>query len=238
MNKVLFLSGAGLSAESGLKTFRDNDGLWENFDVMEVCSVEGYQRDKQKVLDFYDLRRRDLKDKLPNETHFMIKRLKDKFKDEIVIITQNVDDLFEKTGLAKKDIVHLHGKLRNLICENCDQSFDIGNDSIKEYKTCPSCKKENVLRHQVVMFGEAAPEYKSLYYYLEQAELLVVIGTSGTVIAVEQFSRYVKYSILNNLEPSYDINDSNFDKKFYEPATTAAPKIEKLVDKFLSDGVL
>lgn len=88
------------------------------------------------------------------------------------------------------------------------------------------------------MFGEAAPEYKSLYYYLEQAELLVVIGTSGTVIAVEQFSRYVKSSILNNLEPSYDINDSNFDKKFYEPATTAAPKIEKLVDKFLSDGVL
>ncbi len=236
MNKVLFLSGAGLSAESGLKTFRDNDGLWENFDVMEVCSVEGYQKDKQKVLDFYDLRRKDLKDKKPNDTHFMIKRLKDKYKDEIVIITQNVDDLFEKTGLDKKDIIHLHGKLRNLICEICDHSFDIGNESIKSYEICPSCKNKDTLRHSVVMFGEAAPKYKSLYYYLEQAELLVVIGTSGTVIAVEQFSRYVKYSILNNLEQSYDINDANFNKKFYETATSAAPKIKKLVEDFLQYG--
>ena len=121
MATILFISGAGLSAESGLRTFRDTDGLWEEYEVMEVCSTQGFLADRQKVLDFYDDRRRDLHDKKPNEAHFMMARLKKEFGDEIAILTQNVDDLLERAGCT--DVVHLHGTLTDLRCEACGEVF-------------------------------------------------------------------------------------------------------------------
>ena len=105
MKKVLILSGAGLSAESGLRTFRDSDGLWEEYDIMEVCSARGFRANRQKVLDFYDKRRAQLAECEPNEAHRMIARIKAKYPEQIAVLTQNVDDLLERAGCQK--VVHL-----------------------------------------------------------------------------------------------------------------------------------
>lgn len=233
MSNVLILTGAGLSAESGIKTFRDSNGLWEEHDVMEVCSVQGYLNDREKVLNFYDLRRKDSEHKHPNAAHFMIAEMGHKFGKEVSIITQNVDDLLEKAGC--ENVVHLHGKLRELRCEMCGNIFDIGYRSIKEIPECPKCKS-HALRHHIVMFGEPAPFYQKLYNELTSTELLVVVGTSGEVLPVDQFASYTKYSILNNLEHSMAINHMIFTHTFYEKATTAAPKIKKLIEKYFETG--
>lgn len=116
MKKVLILSGAGLSAESGLKTFRESNGLWEEYDVMEVCSASGFRKNPKKVREFYDERRAQLEKVKPNHAHEMIAKLKTEFKDQIFVITQNVDDLLERAGC--KGVIHLHGFFtRALLCE-------------------------------------------------------------------------------------------------------------------------
>ncbi|MBN1970690.1 MAG: NAD-dependent deacetylase [Candidatus Delongbacteria bacterium] len=235
MNDITILSGAGLSAESGLKTFRDNNGLWENYDVMEVCSVGGFIKDRNKVLDFYDLRRKDIEDKTPNESHFMQAKLKKEYSDRISIITQNVDDLLEKAGCD--DVIHLHGKLRELRCEKCGNIFDIGYSSIRDYPNCPHCNSSK-LRHNVVMFGEEAPFYRELYYQLSITKLLVVIGTSGNVLPVDSFANSVDFSILNNLERSEMIRERSFTKCFYGNATQYANKIYELVEDYIKYRVI
>ncbi|MBN2790358.1 MAG: NAD-dependent deacetylase [Candidatus Delongbacteria bacterium] len=233
MNKVLILSGAGLSAESGIRTFRSNNGMWEEHNVMEVCSVQGFIQDRQLVLDFYDKRRKDISDKLPNDSHFMISGLKEKYPGNITVMTQNVDDLLEKSGC--KEVIHLHGKLRELKCEVCGNEFDIEYRSIKEFSECPECKSHS-LRHNVVMFGEPAPMYQRLYNELMKTDLLVIIGTSGEVLPVSQFASYTRYSILNNLDKSFAIDDSIFTYTFYERATTAASKIKKIISEYFETG--
>ncbi|PID28318.1 MAG: NAD-dependent deacetylase [Candidatus Cloacimonadota bacterium] len=235
MADILILSGAGVSAESGLSTFRDNNGLWENHNVMEVCSVEGYMSNREKVLNFYDLRRSDLKDKKPNKMHKLIVKLANEYPKKISVITQNVDDLFEKAG--SKNIIHLHGYLKEIVCENCGLIKDIGYENIKNHITCDRCKTKS-MRHNVVMFGEAAPFYQDLYNAVDKCNLLVVIGTSGTVIPVEHFARHTKYSILNNLEESVDINDRFFTKVYYSKTTEAAEKIEKDIRTFIEKGYI
>lgn len=230
MKKVLILSGAGISAESGIRTFRDADGLWEEYDVMEVCSVEGFARNPKLVEHFYDARRRDLRDKLPNAAHEMVARLKQKYPDQIEVLTQNVDDLFERAGCP--GVIHLHGTLTDLRCEECGRVYEIGYEA-QEGSTCPSCESDNI-RHNVVMFGEAAPMYAQLQRALNEAEMLVVIGTSGYVINVATFAQWFEYSILNNLD-SDDMLDPFFKTLYIEKATSAAPKIEMDVEAFLDN---
>ncbi|MDH5464243.1 MAG: NAD-dependent deacetylase, partial [Thiovulaceae bacterium] len=175
MAKVVILSGAGLSAESGIRTFRESDGLWEEYDVAEVCSTQGFQANRQKVLDFYDLRRADIEFKEPNAAHEMVARIKKRFPKDIAVITQNVDNLLERAGCP--EIVHLHGTLTDLRCEDCEHVFTIGYRS-QNGLVCPACESE-LVRHNVVMFGESAPMYRVLSQELSDAQLLIVIGTSG-----------------------------------------------------------
>lgn len=233
MNKVLILSGAGLSAESGIRTFRDSNGLWEEYDIMEVCSAQGFAKDRQKVLNFYDQRRADISEKKPNEAHLMITDLKKKHPGNIHVLTQNVDDLLEKSGCP--DVIHLHGTLRDLRCENCGNIWDIGYGSIKG-KTCPKCGTSNT-RHNVVMFHEPAPAYELLYETISKCAtgLFIAIGTSGQVIDAGGIADYFKLSILNNRDPE-PIMDKAFTKVFHENATTAAPKIAELVEEFITSG--
>ena len=228
MAKVVILSGAGLSAESGIRTFREGDGLWEEYNVMEVCSTQGFRNDRQKVLSFYDMRRADIEYKEPNAAHKMIARIKDKFPHDIAVITQNVDDMLERAGC--KDIIHLHGTLTDLRCEDCDHVFAIGYDSQKG-SICPACESENV-RHNVVMFGESAPMYEILTREINDAELLVVIGTSGHVIDTAYYAKVVGNAVLNNIDVDA-YHDAAFGTKFYEPATKTASKIEAIIEEFL-----
>jgi len=235
MNQILILSGAGLSAESGIRTFRDSNGLWEDYDIMEVCSAQGFAKDRQKVLDFYDMRREDIKDKIPNAAHLMTAQLKKKYPKNIHILTQNVDDLLEKAGC--EDIHHLHGTLRDLRCEACGNIWDIGYGSIKG-KTCPKCQSDHI-RHNVVMFHEPAPAYDTLYELIAKCrnELFIAIGTSGQVIDAGGIADYFKFSILNNRDPEPTM-DRSFTKVFHELATTAAPKIAELAKVFIKTGEL
>ena len=229
MKKVYILSGAGLSAESGVRTFRDTNGLWEEYKVEDVCSVRGYEKDPQLVLDFYDARRADIKDKKPNRAHEGIAKLKQKYPDNIEVLTQNVDDLLERAGCP--DVKHLHGTLTDLRCEDCGKVFAIGYDSQKGV-VCPRCESDRI-RHNVVMFGEAAPEYVHLHRLYNEADMVVVIGTSGYVIDTAYIAQLVPYSILNNLDPDPNI-DKYFSKVYIKKATQAIDDIVKDVEEFLS----
>ena len=225
---VMILSGAGLSAASGLKTFRDNGGLWEEYSISEVCSIEGFKKNPLKVLDFYDERRAQLSSVKPNKAHEIISSIKEKYPKNVHILTQNVDDLLERAGC--KDVVHLHGFLPELRCNKCGFAFNIGYESYKN-KICQKCGSNSV-RHNIVMFGEQAPEYTRLYSLLEIVDLLVVIGTSGEVLPIDRFAMYSPKSILNNLDDPYNLA-KYFSKAYIQSAISALPKIKYDIDEFM-----
>ncbi len=227
--KVYIVSGAGLSAESGIKTFRDSDGLWENYSIEEVCSTTGWLRNRQKVTNFYNDRRADLENKEPNYAHKRLAELKAKYPQNIFILTQNVDNMLEKAGC--KGVIHLHGTLTDLRCERCKFVFPIGYKR-QGYSVCPKCNSESV-RHNVVMFGEPASAYEHLRKLYNEADMIVVIGTSGHVIDTAYMAQLVDYSILNNLDIDEN-HDQYFTKKFYLPATEAIDDIFNLVDEYLA----
>ncbi len=152
MKKVMILNGAGVSAESGIRTFRDSsDGLWEEYDIDKVCSVNGWRNDRKFVTEFYNQRRTELESKKPNVAHYMFAKLEKELGDRVWNLTQNVDDLFERAGC--KNVIHLHGTLRDLRCEDCNHIWDIGYRAQKDDERCPKCNSSRV-RHNVVMFGE------------------------------------------------------------------------------------
>ena len=234
MSKVLILSGAGISAESGISTFRDSDGLWEKHRIEDVCSAGCLDTNGDATRAFYDARREDIEDKEPNYAHKVIVQLKHQYPKEIAVLTQNVDDLFEKAGIGRDEIVHLHGFLRELRCRNCEEIFEIGYKKQNECfnAQCPECGGE--LRPNIVFFGEAAPLYSNLTQALNECELIVIIGTSGNVLDVTYFAQLSKLSILNNLEPSEAIDDSYFSKVFYAKATEAIGEISEYIEDFLN----
>ena len=235
MSKILILSGAGISAESGINTFRDSDGLWEGHEIAKVAQIGVLETNRAEAIEFYDKRRLDIKNKEPNKAHKVIAKLKSKYPKEISIITQNVDNLFEKAGLESKEIVHLHGFLTEVRCEQCNFTYDIGYKKIGEDSfngKCPKCYSKKI-RPNIVMFGEEAPNYRVLNNELNDCELLVVIGTSGNVLDVTAMAKYIPNSILNNLEKSDAIDDSVFNKTIYNKATEAICDIEKEIELFL-----
>ena len=230
MAKVVILSGAGISAESGISTFRDSDGLWENHDIKDICTDGCLETNYDETINFYDKRRENIKNKLPNKAHLELAKLKEKYEDEIAIITQNVDDMFEKANC--KGVLHLHGFLKEVRCMDCDTITNIKYQSQHDViKYCPKC--DGKIRPNIVFFGEAAPMYEILYHHLDNCEFLVVIGTSGNVIAVNRMATFTDNSILNNLESSDAINDKVFGKVLYKKATEAIDEIVEDIEVYL-----
>ncbi|MEA1920826.1 MAG: Sir2 family NAD-dependent protein deacetylase [Campylobacterota bacterium] len=214
MKKIMIVSGAGLSAESGISTFRDHDGLWENYDVMQVCSTQGWEDDRELVTQFYNARRRDLEDKIPNNAHNVLASLEKKYPAKIIHLTQNVDNLMEKAGA--NEVIHLHGTLTDLRCESCGHIFDVGYASQNEHDACPRCEGDHI-RHNVVMFGEAAPNYEHIYEAIAQSDLFIAIGTSGQVIDIVALAQEFQHSILiNPKREDYMSAFGAFDKKIDE----------------------
>ena len=210
MKKIMILSGAGLSAESGIHTFRDHDGLWENHDVMEVCSTEGWIKDLQNVTRFYNDRRHDLASKEPNHAHKVLAELEQEYRGRVMHLTQNIDNLMEKAGA--KDITHLHGTLTDLRCEACNETFDVGYAPQEGNEYCPHCGNKRV-RHNVVMFGESAPQYSHLHQAIRECTLFIAIGTSGAVIDIVPIAKEFKHSIL--IDPKRQKIASVYDPKSY-----------------------
>ena len=192
--KITVLTGAGVSAESGITTFRDSDGLWENHNVEDVASIEGWYRNKELVLDFYNARRAQLADVRPNAAHLAIASLEEEF--DVTVVTQNVDNLHERAGSTR--IIHLHGELTKVRPENCcndrdgyseETVFDIGFDAIEVGDMAPNGAQ---LRPHIVWFGEAVPKIDSAIDAVEAADIILIVGTSLQVYPAAGLYRYAR----------------------------------------------
>ena len=192
--KLVVLTGAGVSAESGISTFRDSDGLWEQYKVEDVASIEGWYRNPGLVLDFYNARRAQLAQVRPNEAHRSIASLENEY--DITVVTQNVDNLHERAGSTR--IIHLHGELTKVRPENCCNEtdgfseaavFDIGTDSISLGDMAPNGKQ---LRPHIVWFGEAVPKIEAAIDAVEAADIILIVGTSLQVYPAAGLYAYAK----------------------------------------------
>ncbi|CAL1518319.1 Sir2 family NAD-dependent protein deacetylase [Chitinophaga sp. MM2321] len=183
--KLVVLTGAGISAESGLRTFRDSDGLWEGHDVYEVASPEGWLKNPELVLDFYNDRRQDVKAAMPNAAHTGLATLEDKY--DVCIITQNVDDLHERGGSTR--VLHLHGEIFKMRSVKNDRLvFDIRQD----IKMGDLAADGGQLRPHIVWFGEAVPMIEAALQEVRKADIFVVIGTSLQVYPAAGLLHYAK----------------------------------------------
>ena len=225
MKKIVVLTGAGISAESGLKTFRDSNGLWEGHDVMEVASPEGWFKNQALVLDFYNQRRRQLKSVKPNAAHQALVSLEEKF--DVAIVTQNVDDLHERAGSTT--VIHLHGELlkaRSTVDENLVLNW---SDDIKEGDLCA---KNSQLRPHIVWFGEMVPLLDTAAQLTSEADCILIIGTSMQVYPAASLINYAKAdTAIYFIDPKPNIKSQANLEVIAENASTGVPTVvEKLLN--------
>jgi len=234
--KILIFSGAGISAESGISTFRDSNGLWNNHNIEEICSQDTWKHNFEAIHTFYNQRRIQLDEVQPNKAHHLVAKIKQQYGDDCYVITQNVDDLFERAGCI--DVLHVHGELTKMECTACGHVWNIGYDLFDTQKDrCPKCNSLKGVKPYIVFFGGHAPEYRTMYKAFESARhrdsIVVVIGTMGNVINIESLIKNkLCTKILNNLEPSEYIDDTIFNKVYYDKVTTTHSKIEEDIQHF------
>jgi NAD-dependent deacetylase len=201
---IVILTGAGLSAESGLHTFRDKDGIWAQYDYRDVATPEGYRRNPELVLNFYNERRRMNANVQPNVAHSALARLEARYPGKVLIVTQNVDPLHEMAG--SKNVIHMHGEIAQALCRGCGQRFFIGHEDLTLDLVCPDCGMEGTLRPDVVWFGEMPYRMEEIYRALTACNLFISVGTSGTVYPAAGFvmeaTQAGAHTVELNLEPS------------------------------------
>ena len=185
IHNIVILTGAGISAESGIDTFRDAGGLWERHRVEDVATPEGFARDPALVLGFYDMRRQALAGVEPNAAHFALARLERDWAGDVLIVTQNVDDLHERAGAA--NVLHMHGELKSALCLSCEMRSP-WHATLSDRPPCPVCQAPT-LRPDVVWFGEMPYQMERIYRAIREADLFVSIGTSGAVYPAADFVR-------------------------------------------------
>jgi NAD-dependent deacetylase len=231
---VVVLTGAGISAESGLKTFRDNDGLWESHRLEDVASPFAWRRNPEMVWRFYQARRRQLLEAEPNSAHYALAELENKV-DSFTLITQNVDDLHSRAG--SKNMVQMHGQLRLLRCEACSEIFEKmqAGDLEDDFITC-QCEK-GILRPHIVWFGEEPLGMMRIKRETMAADILIVIGTSGVVYPANNLLPLAKsngaYCIGVNLEPPENV--TLFDEFHQGKAGEVLPElVENLLQEWTS----
>ncbi len=211
MSSIVILTGAGISAESGLATFRAADGLWEGHRVEDVATPEAFARDPALVHDFYDARRARLGEVEPNAAHVALARLDQQWPGDLLIVTQNVDDLHERAGA--KRLLHMHGELLRGWCLACDERFR-WTGPMGDTASCPSCQLSGSVRPDIVWFGEMPYAMERIEAALGGCDLFISIGTSGAVYPAAGFVQTAKYcgaaTLEINLDPS--MSSSFFDE--------------------------
>ena len=231
--RIFVLTGAGVSAESGLSTFRDARGEWTKFDFREVATPEGFVRDPAKVHAFYNARRRNLQSVEPNDAHRTLARLQAELKargGELFLCTQNVDDLHERAGAP--EVVHMHGELLKVRCQDCDAARSWREDLSTE-TPCPDCGRSGGMRPDVVWFGEVPRFMDEIYEALALADQFVSIGTSGSVWPAAGFAAAARRARIAtceiNLEPSETAD--LFGERLYGPASELVPAwVDRMLD--------
>jgi NAD-dependent deacetylase len=227
IRNIVILTGAGVSAESGIDTFRTAGGLWERYKPEDVATPEAFARDPDLVLAFYDMRRAAIQDKQPNAAHVALGRLDAEWPGDLLIVTQNIDDLHERGGapfgLAKSRVLHMHGEHLNAWCTACDVRSP-WRGPLRDRPACPRCG-ERALRPDVVWFGEMPYRMDAIHAALREADLFVSIGTSGAVYPAAGFVRTARdlgaRTLELNLEPSQ--GSRWFDESRFGPATDLVP---------------
>ncbi|MCG7622935.1 NAD-dependent deacylase [Epibacterium sp. Ofav1-8] len=221
MTKIAILTGAGISAESGLGTFRDAKGLWSQHRIEDVATPEGFARDPARVHRFYSARRQQAARATPNAAHRALAELEQRWPGEVVIVTQNVDPLHEAAG--SRNVLHMHGTLAGALCAACDHRWPAPQEMTTD-TTCPACHALRS-RPDVVWFGEVPYHLDEIGDHLTEASLFAAIGTSGQVQPAASFVQEAAYggarTVELNLAPS-DISDA-FDERRFGPATEVVP---------------
>ncbi len=203
LSNIVILTGAGVSAESGLQTFRAADGLWEGHRVEDVATPEAFVRNPALVHQFYDARRARLGEVEPNAAHIALARLDAEWLGDLLLVTQNVDDLHERAGARR--LLHMHGEVRKGWCLRCNERF-AWEGAMGEEAVCPTCETAGMVRPDIVWFGEMPYDMERIEKALMKADLFVSIGTSGAVYPAAGFVQTAKYrgarTLEINLEPS------------------------------------
>ena len=221
IRNIVILTGAGISAESGIDTFRGGGGLWEQHRVEDVATPEAFARDPELVLRFYDMRREAIQEKQPNLAHFALARLDAEWRGELLIVTQNVDDLHERAGA--KRVLHMHGEHLNAWCTACDVRSP-WRGPLLDRPPCPACGAQ-ALRPDVVWFGEMPYRMDEIYAALRTCELFVSIGTSGAVYPAAGFVRDARELGARTLELNLERSEGSawFDETRLGPAGELVP---------------
>lgn len=220
---IVVLTGAGISAESGIETFRAAEGLWANHHVDDVATLEGFARNPQLVYAFYNQRRRQLltPEISPNAAHSALAKFEHEFGGEFLLVTQNVDNLHERAGSEK--LIHMHGELLKMSCLNSKLIFDVSEDF--DYDTqCRCCRSAGNLRPHVVWFGEMPLQMNRINRALEHCDMFVAIGTSGNVYPASGFYQTAKIRKARTVELNLERTGSSFDQHICGPATESVPQ--------------
>lgn len=230
-HRIVVLTGAGISAESGIRTFRAADGLWEDHRIEDVATPEAFARDPALVQRFYNLRRAQLQEPAiaPNAAHLALARLEREYDGEVLVVTQNVDNLHERAGT--RQLIHMHGELLSMFCTQSGQRFPIEAD-ITSDAVCACCGQQRTLRPDIVWFGEMPYAMDRIYDALERCRLFLSIGTSGNVYPAAGFVQQARQSgahtVEINLEPTLTRNA--FAEHRYGPAGEVVPAfVEELL---------
>ena len=227
---LVILTGAGISAESGIRTFRASDGLWEDHRIEDVASPEGFARNPQLVHEFYNQRRRQLLESAiqPNAAHLALAKLEAEWEGEFLLVTQNVDNLHERAG--SKNLLHMHGSLLKAFCQSCDERTEWPRD-LSAQDACPHCKIKGHMRVDVVWFGEMPYHMERIADALEKCELFISIGTSGVVYPAAGFAREAR----NSKRIEVNLADTEISRAFHEHRLgPAGIEVPKLVDSLLN----
>lgn len=227
---IVVLTGAGISAESGTGTYRDKGGLWEKHRIEDVATPEAFQRDPAGVLEFYNLRRRQLLEGIePNDAHRALARLEQEYPGEVLVVTQNVDDLHERAG--SHNLIHMHGELLKARCTHTQRVVPAEGD-INPDDPCPCCNRPGRLRPHVVWFGEMPMEMERIENALASCDLFLAVGTSGNVYPAAGFVQMARaagaHTVELNLEPSE--TNMHFHEHHQGPAGEQLPRF---VDRLL-----
>ncbi len=232
VERIVILTGAGISAESGIKTFRDSGGLWENHFIEDVATPEGFVRNPGLVQRFYNDRRRQLQDPSiqPNAAHRGLSELEERHSGQVLVVTQNVDNLHERAGT--KNLIHMHGQLLQMRCQRTGQVFPVTGDISPDLR-CACCSRTATLRPNIVWFHEMPFEMDRIFGELSRCDLFMAIGTSGNVYPAAGFvhaaNRAGAHTVELNLEPS--LVESEFQEKLYGKAGEVVPAfVKKLLD--------
>ncbi|MEH6646077.1 NAD-dependent deacylase [Sulfitobacter sp.] len=222
MSRIVILTGAGISAESGIETFRAETSLWAQHRVEDVATPEGFACDPALVVEFYNMRRHLAADALPNAAHKALAQLEAEYSGEVLVVTQNVDDLHERVG--SKNLIHMHGALNSALCAVCEHRWDAPM-MMHVGETCPSCGAA-AARPDIVWFGEMPYEMDRIFNALSRADIFAAIGTSGNVYPAAGFAAEASRAGAKTLEINLEQSavGAQFDEALLGPATQTVPE--------------